>query len=150
MSYIRFLAMIATSTAVMFGLMYLNTYAYEHIFYSETRAYMAILMGATMAIIMLGFMLSMYKDKKKNIAIFVIAVILFSGSLYLVRSQITVNQTSYMKAMIPHHSIAIMTSERAKIIDPRVRELADSIIEAQRREIAEMRYLIREIESEEK
>lgn len=97
MSYIRFLAMIATSTAVMFGLMYLNTYAYEHIFYSETRAYMAILMGATMAIIMLGFMLSMYKDKKKNIAIFVIAVILFSGSLYLVRSQITVNQTSYMK-----------------------------------------------------
>ncbi|MDX1751238.1 DUF305 domain-containing protein [Methylophaga sp.] len=150
MSYIRFLAMIATSTAVMFGLMYLNTYAYEHIFYSETRAYMAIVMGSTMAIIMLGFMLNMYKDKKINIAIFIIAIILFTGSLYLVRSQITVNQTSYMKAMIPHHSIAIMTSERAKIIDPRVRELADSIIEAQRREIAEMRYLIRELESEEK
>jgi uncharacterized membrane protein YgdD (TMEM256/DUF423 family) len=142
--------MIATSTAVMFGLMYLNTYAYEHIFYSETRAYMAIVMGSTMAIIMLGFMLNMYKDKKINIAIFIIAIILFTGSLYLVRSQITVNQTSYMKAMIPHHSIAIMTSERAKIIDPRVRELADSIIEAQRREIAEMRYLIRELESEEK
>ena len=150
MSYIRFLAMIATSTAVMFGLMYLNTYAYEHIFYSETRAYMAIVMGSTMAIIMLGFMLNMYKNKKINIAIFIIAIILFTGSLYLVRSQITVNQTSYMKAMIPHHSIAIMTSERAKIIDPRVRELADSIIEAQRREIAEMRYLIRELESEEK
>ncbi len=150
MSYIRFLSMIATSTAVMFGLMYLNTYAYEHIFYSETRAYMAIVMGSTMAIIMLGFMLNMYKDKKINIAIFIIAIILFTGSLYLVRSQITVNQTSYMKAMIPHHSIAIMTSERAKIIDPRVRELADSIIEAQRREIAEMRYLIRELESEEK
>ena len=150
MSYIRFLAMIATSTAVMFGLMYLNTYAYEHIFYSETRAYMAIVMGSTMAIIMLGFMLNMYKDKKINIAIFIIAIILFTGSLYLVRSQITVNQTSYMKAMIPNHSIAIMTSERAKIIDPRVRELADSIIEAQRREIAEMRYLIRELESEEK
>jgi uncharacterized membrane protein YgdD (TMEM256/DUF423 family) len=149
MSYIRFLAMIATSTAVMFGLMYLNTYAYEHIFYSETRAYMAIVMGSTMAIIMLGFMLNMYKDKKINIAIFIIAIILFTGSLYLVRSQITVSQTSYMKAMIPHHSIAIMTSERAEITDPRVRELADSIIEAQRREIAEMRYLIRELEREE-
>jgi uncharacterized membrane protein YgdD (TMEM256/DUF423 family) len=145
----RFLAMIATSTAVMFGLMYLNTYAYEHIFYSETRAYMAIVMGSTMAIIMLGFMLNMYKDKKINIAIFIIAIILFTGSLYLVRSQITVSQTSYMKAMIPHHSIAIMTSERAEITDPRVRELADSIIEAQRREIAEMRYLIRELEREE-
>ncbi|WP_292757144.1 DUF305 domain-containing protein [Methylophaga sp. UBA2689] len=149
MSYIRFLAMIATSTVVMFGLMYLNTYAYEHIFYSETRAYMAIVMGSTMAIIMLGFMLNMYKNKKINIAIFVIAIILFTGSLYLVRSQITVSQTSYMKAMIPHHSIAIMTSERAEITDPRVRELADSIIEAQRREIAEMRYLIRELEREE-
>lgn len=149
MSYMRFLAMIATSTAVMFGLMYLNTYAYEHIFYSETRAYMAIVMGSTMAIIMLGFMLNMYKDKKINIAIFIIAIILFTGSLYLVRSQITVSQTSYMKAMIPHHSIAIMTSERAEITDPRVRELADSIIEAQRREIAEMRYLIRELEREE-
>lgn len=149
MSYIRFLAMIATSTVVMFGLMYLNTYAYEHIFYSETRAYMAIVMGSTMAIIMLGFMLNMYKDKKINIAIFIIAIILFTGSLYLVRSQITVSQTSYMKAMIPHHSIAIMTSERAEITDPRVRELADSIIEAQRREIAEMRYLIRELEREE-
>ena len=149
MSYIRFLAMIATSTVVMFGLMYLNTYAYEHLFYSETRAYMAIVMGSTMAIIMLGFMLNMYKNKKINIAIFVIAIILFTGSLYLVRSQITVSQTSYMKAMIPHHSIAIMTSERAEITDPRVRELADSIIEAQRREIAEMRYLIRELEREE-
>ncbi len=53
MSYWRFAAMIATSTVVMFVLMYLNTYALEHLFWSETRVYMAILMGATMAVIML-------------------------------------------------------------------------------------------------
>src|SRR5690606_13396815 len=55
--------------------------------------------------------------------------------------------SSYMRAMIPHHSIAIMTSERAQIRDPRVRKLADEIIEAQRREIAEMRYLIADLAS---
>ena len=149
MSYKRFFAMIGTSTVVMFGLMYLNTYAFEHIYFSETRVYMAILMGATMAIIMLAFMLGMYKNRAANIGIFASAVAVFALSLFLVRSQATVGQVSYMKAMIPHHSIAIMTSERAHITDPRVRELADEIIDAQRREIAEMRYLIEELENAE-
>jgi hypothetical protein len=144
--YARFGAMIATSTLVMFGLMYLNTYAMSHVWFSETRAYMAILMGATMAIVMLLFMLHMYGNKTANIAIFVGAVVLFAGSLWLVRSQATVDQVSWMKAMIPHHSIAILTSERAKITDPRVRKLADGIIEAQRREIAEMEALIKELD----
>ncbi|BAQ16696.1 MULTISPECIES: DUF305 domain-containing protein [Methyloceanibacter] len=146
MSYLRFGAMIATSTIIMFVLMYLNTFAFEHIFFSETRTYMALLMGATMAVIMLGFMLSMYENKSLNAAIFVGAAIAFVLSLYLVRSQVTVDEVSYMRAMIPHHSIAIMTSERADLRDPRARKLADEIIEAQRREIAEMRYLIRELE----
>ncbi|HEV7346612.1 MAG TPA: DUF305 domain-containing protein [Devosia sp.] len=146
MSYWRFAAMIATSTVVMFGLMYLNTYAFEHVFWSETRAWMALLMGATMAVIMLSFMLNMYKNKGLNLAIFAGAIIVFALSLWLVRSQVTVNDVDYMKAMIPHHSIAIMTSKRAQISDPRVRKLADEIIEAQEREIAEMRYLVDDLE----
>ncbi len=139
--------MIATSTVVMFILMYLNTFLWDHIFWSETRAYMAVLMGATMAIIMLGFMLSMYSNKAINAAIVLGAAVAFAGSLWLVRSQITVGDTSYMRAMIPHHSIAIMTSGRANIQDARVRKLADGIIFAQDKEIAEMRYLINEIEA---
>ena len=142
MSYWRFAAMIATSTIVMFGLMYLNTFAWEHIYWSETRAWMALLMGASMAIIMLSFMLSMYANKAINLAIYIGAVTVFAASLWLVRSQSTIGEVEYMKAMIPHHSIAIMTSERAQIEDPRVRKLADEIIEAQRREISEMRYLV--------
>ena len=138
MSYIRFGLMILTSTVVMFILMYLNTYAWEHVFFSETRTYMAIMMGATMAVIMLAYMLGMYSNTPLNIAIFAGAVIVFALSLCLVRSQVTVSGPSYMRAMIPHHSIAVMTSERAQIRDPRVRKLADEIIEAQRREIAEM------------
>ena len=147
MAYIRFGLMILTSTVVMFILMYLNTYAWEHVFYSETRVYMAILMGATMAVIMLAYMLGMYANKQLNVAIFAGAVIVFALSLWLVRSQVTISGPSYMRAMIPHHSIAIMTSERAQIRDPRVRKLADEIIEAQRREIAEMRYLVADVSS---
>ncbi|MBW3098982.1 DUF305 domain-containing protein [Pseudohoeflea coraliihabitans] len=147
MSYWRFAAMIATSTVVMFGLMYINTYLITHVFFSETRTYMAILMGAVMAIIMLSFMLSMYSNKKINAAIFIGSLLVFAIALWLVRSQVTVADTSYMRAMIPHHSIAIMTSTRANIEDSRVRKLADEIIYAQDKEIAEMRYLIAEIEA---
>ena len=145
MSYLRFGLMILTSTLVMFILMYLNTYAWEHVFFSETHTYMAIMMGATMAVIMLACVLGMYSNKRLNIAIFIGSVIVFALSLWLVRSQVTVSGPSYMRAMIPHHSIAIMTSERAQIRDPRVRKLADEFIEAQRREIAEMRYLIDDV-----
>ncbi|MEX2479386.1 MAG: DUF305 domain-containing protein, partial [Gammaproteobacteria bacterium] len=149
MSYVRFGAMIATSTIVMFVLMYLNTYAWEHVFFSETRTYMAFVMGASMAIIMLSYMLGMYRSTTANIAIFVGSAIVFAAALWLVRSQATVGQVSYMRAMIPHHSIAILTSERAQITDARVRKLADEIVEAQNREIAEMRYLIAELEDDE-
>lgn len=146
MSYVRFGAMIATSTIVMFGLMYLNTYALDHVFFSQTRAWMALLMGAAMAIVMLGFMMGMYKNRLVNSAIVAGSIAVFALSLVLVRSQETVRDVSYMKAMIPHHSIAIMTSERAHIRDPRVRKLADDIIEAQVREIAEMKRLIADLE----
>jgi hypothetical protein len=146
MSYRRFAGMIAASTVIMYGLMYLNTYQWSHIHFSETRLYMALIMGATMAVVMLGFMWSMYKQRAVNLAIVGGAVIVFAGSLWLVRSQATVGDVAYMRAMIPHHSIAILTSERANIRDPRVRELADGIIEAQRREIDEMETLIADLE----
>lgn len=145
--YLRFGAMIATSTVVMLGLMYLNTYEFGHVFWSETRFYMAFIMGAAMAIIMLSFMLGMYGNRRRNIAIYVASAAVFAGALWLVRSQATVEDRSWMSAMIPHHSIAILTSERADIDDVRVRELADEIIAAQRREIAEMKWLLSDIEA---
>lgn len=145
MSYPRFGIMIATSTVVMFGLMYLNTFELGHVFYSQTRTWMAVLMGATMAFVMMGFMWKMYPSKPVNLAILAGAIVVFAGSLWLVRSQETVGDVSYMEAMIPHHSIAVLTSTRAHIRDPRVRELANDIIEAQLREIDEMKTLIADL-----
>jgi len=145
MSYKRFLLMTATSTVVMFVLMYLNTYAIEHIRFSQTRAWMAVLMGAAMACVMLLFMWSMYGSRRANIGILCASILVFGVSLYLVRSQASVSDVGYMEAMIPHHSIAVMTSRRAHIRDERVRRLADGIIEAQLREIDEMNRLVADL-----
>ena len=145
MGYGIFMAMIATSTIVMYGLMYLNTYSLDHVFFSETRFLMAFVLWSVMAVIMLAFMWKMYSNVGKNLIIIGVAAVVFAGGLWLVRGQASVYDINYMKAMIPHHSIAVMTSERANLRDPRVRKLAEDIIVAQRREIAEMRYLIEDI-----
>ena len=145
-NYWRFMAMVATSTAIMFFLMYSNTFDADDLFWSETRFWMTFVMGGMMMIVMLLFMWGMYKDRTKNFIIVGVGALTMALALWLVRSQTTVDDTEYMAAMIPHHSIAIMTSERASLKDPRVRELAKAIIVAQRREIAEMKYLLDDIE----
>ena len=145
--YRRFLGMISVSTAVMLCLMYFNTFSLGHIHWSETRFYMAMLMGAAMSVVMLAFMWKMARNTRINLAILVSAGIVFFSSLALVRSQVTIDDVSWMKAMIPHHSIAILTSERAHLSDPRAQKLANDIAETQRREIADMEDLIRDLES---
>ncbi|KRG70700.1 hypothetical protein ABB29_05945 [Pseudoxanthomonas dokdonensis] len=140
--------MVLVSTLLMFGLMYLNTYAASHLFFSQTRMWMALLMGAAMALLMLAFMHGMYSNGRANLLIVVVCLLTFGVALWLVRSQRTVDDVAYMKAMIPHHSIAILTSRRARIVDPRVRELADGIIATQEREIARMEALIADLEDQ--
>lgn len=144
--YVKFTLMILTSTVVMYIMMYFNTYEWDHIYFSETRAYMALYMGAGMAVIMLAFMSNMYKKTKVNLMIYGLSVLLFTVGIWGIRSQATVDQVDWMQAMIPHHSIAILTSSRADIEDPRVQQLADDIIEAQKREIQEMQALIEALE----
>lgn len=144
-TYLRFGAMIATSMAIMYGVMYVNTYQFSHVEWSETRFFMTLLMGSTMAVIMLGFMLGMYKNTIINVGITAGSVLLFVFGTFLIRSQNTVEDRSYMSAMIPHHSIAILTSENSEIEDRRVCELAVEIIKAQKREITEMQWLIQDI-----
>jgi hypothetical protein len=126
--------------------MYLNTYPLGHIQFSETRTFMALYMGAVMAVIMLLFMWGMYKKQVFNYAIIASSVAIFVVSIYLLRSQTTVQDVSWMWAMSPHQSIAILTNERAEISDPRVQQLAQDIIEAQRLEIAEMNALIADLQ----
>ena len=144
--YVRFGVMILVSTVVMFGMMYLNVFQWDHIFYSQTRLFMALMMGAVMAMIMLLFMWKMYENKKWNLAILAVSVLVFCGSLFMVRSQTAVDDVKWMKAMIPHHSIAILTSTNAAIKDPEDKELADDIILTQKEEIEKMKEMIERLE----
>lgn len=146
--YLLFAAMIATSTVTMFLLTYTNALTWSHMTFSEERVYMAILMGSAMTIIMLAFMWGMmYKNRTVNIAIIIGALAVGLTALWASRSQAFVDQQNYMRGMIPHHSIAILTSERSNIEDVRVRKLADAIIAAQRKEIDEMKWLIEDIKN---
>lgn len=146
-NYGKFFGMIATSAIFMYLVMYLNTYEIDHVFFSEMRLYMTVLSTAVMALVMLGFMMHMLKDKKINLGIVAVALVVFVTSLLLMRSQTTIDDVDYMEGMIPHHSIAILTSKRANISDPRVRKLADDIIKAQEKEIKEMKELIEDLEN---
>ena len=147
--YTKFFLMLGASFIAMYITMYLNTYSIDHVYFSLTRFYMTCLGISAMAVIMLLFMLGMYKNKKKNIAIILGSILLFSSALFLVRAQKPIiGDVLWMRAMIPHHSIAILTSERADIKDPEVKKLADDIIEAQRKEIEEMKAMIKRLEDE--
>jgi|SRR5690606_11873865 len=146
--YTKFILMLIGSFIAMYITMYLNTYEIDHVYFSLTRFYMTCLGISAMAVIMLLFMLNMFKNKRKNIAILLGSLGLFVGALTMVRTQKPIGDVLYMKAMIPHHSIAILTSKRADIKDPKVRKLADEIIRAQEKEIAEMKAYIKRLESE--
>ncbi|APU11626.1 DUF305 domain-containing protein [Cellulophaga lytica] len=148
-NYKTFFLMLGLSFIAMYITMYLNTYSIDHVWFSLTRFYMTCLGISTMAVIMWFFMRKMYNDKKKNIAILAGSFILFVSALGLVRTQAPIiGDVLWMKAMIPHHSIAILTSERADIKDPEVKKLADDIIKAQKKEIEEMKAMIKRLENE--
>ncbi|WP_247889870.1 DUF305 domain-containing protein [Azospirillum brasilense] len=145
MGWGRFAAMIATSTFIMFFLMYQLVYSFDHALFSVNRLVSSLVMGCVMTIVMLGFMWSMYRGMAIKIAVLVGAVLVGVVLLYVNRSQGLIGDVSFMKSMIPHHSIAINNASNASISDPRVRKLADKIIESQVREIAEMKLLIDDI-----
>ena len=148
-NYTKFLLMLGASFIAMYITMYLNTYAIDHVYFSMTRFYMVCLGISTMSLIMFFFMKNMYKDKKKNLAIIIGSLVLFFGALGLVRAQApVVGDVLWLRAMIPHHSIAILTSERADIQDPEVKKLAEDIIQAQRKEIEDMKAMIKRLENE--
>jgi hypothetical protein len=146
MGWGRFAAMIAISVVIMFVLMYQLVYEADHVMFSWNRLLASLIMGAVMTIVMLGFMWSMYEGQGLKVGLLVGAAVVGGVLLYVNRGQTFIDDTRFMKAMIPHHSIAINNARKADIRDPRVRELADSIISAQVREIREMKLLIADIE----
>lgn len=145
-NYGKFFLMLIASFFVMYGVMFLNVDKFEHVYTSLTRTYMTILMIAPMALLKMAFMWNMYRDKKKNYSIIGGAVVIFFGTLYLLRTQEPIGDVQWMEAMIPHHSSAIMTSSEAEFSDPEVKKLAEDIIKAQVKEINEMKSMLQRLD----
>ncbi|WP_454085402.1 DUF305 domain-containing protein [Georgenia sp. Marseille-Q6866] len=143
--YLRFGVMLLTAMVVMYWVMFVGTWEWDHVRFSQSRVFMAVTMGGAMGLVMLAWMLNMYRSTKANVVVVVVSLALLAGGTALDRTQATVGDSSYMKAMIPHHSLAITRSERAGLEDVRVCEVAVEISEAQRREIMEMDWLIEDI-----
>lgn len=146
MGWGRFAGMIAVSVIVMFPLMYQLVYSFDHALFSVNRLVASFVMGCVMTVIMLGFMWSMYKGTAVKLTVLVVAAVAGLGLLFVNRNQSLIDDVRFMQSMIPHHSIAINNARKASISDPRVRELADQIIESQVKEILEMKMLIEDIE----
>lgn len=145
--YTNFVLMLAASALSMYITMYFNTYELSHVYFSWTRMYMTLIGVSGMAIVMFMFMRHMYPNKAKNAMIIAGSILVMALGTMLVRSQIPIDDVKWMKAMIPHHSIAILTSSRANIKDPEVKKLAVDIIKAQEREIGEMKAMIKRLEN---
>ncbi len=145
-NYQKFGLMLAVSFCIMYAVMFLNVSELDHIYISTTRLYMTLLMVSPMALLMLAMMGGMYQDKKLNAIIIVVSISVFISAFAFLRNQTFVGDVQYMKAMIPHHSSAIMTSENAGIQDPELRQLADDIIVAQKKEIAQMKAMLDRLE----
>ncbi|WP_343232986.1 DUF305 domain-containing protein [Miltoncostaea marina] len=137
--------MILTSIVVMYWVMFVGSWELSHVRFSQSRVFMALTMGGAMGLVMLAWMRGMYRDVTGNVAVVAGSLVLLGGGIALDRSQATVGDVSFMRAMIPHHSLAITRSERFRNDDLRVCELAVGISEAQRREIREMDWLIGDI-----
>lgn len=145
MTYKKFFSIQAISFIIMYGVMFLNVAEFNHVYLSLTRLYMALLMVTPMSIIMMLFMGKMYPNPIMNKRIIAGSAISFVIVLFLLRNQVSIGDRSYMQAMIPHHSSAILTSRNAKIKDPEVRQLADGIIKAQEEEIAKMKTILKRL-----
>jgi hypothetical protein len=145
-NYRVFFTMLAISFVIMYSVMYLNVYKLNHVYLSLTRVYMTLLMVSPMAVFMILLMAHMYHDRKANRIIIISSITVFILALILLRTQTPINDVQYMKAMIPHHSSAILTSREANIEDPEVKELSRQIIESQEAEIKQMKNILKRIE----
>lgn len=139
------LALALTINAVlMFFITYSMLASLDHFYFTINRVYMSLMMVAPMAIVMLVVMRSMYSNLKLNAALIAGFALLFVGTYFFARYQVLVGDEEFLRAMIPHHSSAILMCEEASISDPEIQSLCSEIIAAQEREIAEMKELLGE------
>jgi uncharacterized protein (DUF305 family) len=140
--YKKLLLTLSINAVVMFFITYAMIAAPEHFYFNINRVYMALMMVAPMAILMLITMRSMYQDKVLNYALHAFFFLLLVATFTLARTQTPVGNRQFLRSMIPHHSSAILMCEEAAITDPEIVRLCSQIVKSQEEEIAQMRAIL--------
>ncbi len=141
--YRSFFIQLGISAIAMFLAMYAMIASLAHFSFNLNNLYMTLVMVAPMAVIMLLFMAGMYKDKRMNAIILVVSAVVFVGALLGIRTQTPIGDIELVRAMIPHHSGAILMCEQAKLADPEIDKLCEGIIASQEQGIAQMQAWLR-------
>lgn len=141
-AYGRLAAELAVDFVIMYLVMFTMIATLDHFHHNLNMAYMTLMMVSPMAVVMLVSMRSMFPFARLNWAIGLVALLVFAASFYAMRTQAAIDDAEFLRAMIPHHSGAILMCEQATLSDPEVIALCDEIIPAQRDEIARMEAIL--------
>lgn len=133
---------LALSLLVMYVAMFAMIWSFGEFIQNVNFLYMALVMWAPMAIVMLLTMKSMYQDKRLNLILYAVFVLTLVLSFAAIRAQSLVGDKQFLRSMLPHHSGAILMCERAKISDPEVQQLCADIIAGQKAEIDQMKAIL--------
>ena len=141
-SYLTLGLELAADFFVMFFVMYAMIATLDHLYLNISNVYMTMMMVAPMALLMLVFMRQMFQSQRKNMVIVGLAIAVFAVGWIGMRTQLGVGDAQFARSMIPHHSGAILMCREAKLSDPELVELCRGIIDAQEREIGQMRRIL--------
>ncbi|TQL47432.1 DUF305 family protein family protein [Homoserinimonas aerilata] len=146
--YLKFGAILLVSLGLMWVLSMSMVRSIDHFYFNLSNFWMALLMVAAMAIVMLIGMWTMFKSTKTNIALLAGFAVLAVGVFALGRTETFVGNEQFLQSMIPHHSRAILVCEESNITDPEIIELCETIVETQQEEISQMETILDRYASE--
>ena len=133
------------SLLIMYLVMFTMIWSVGDLFNNINTFYMAVTMAMPMGILMLLMMRMMYPNQKLNRILYALFALLFILAFGGTRAQSLVGDRQFVRAMIPHHSGAILMCNRAAIRDAEIRDLCfkpDGIVDSQTREIAQMKAFL--------
>lgn len=130
------------SAIIMYLVMFVMIDRLSSFYNNLNMAYMTLMMVAPMVILMIAAMPDMFPNRQRNLVILACSTLAFLGSFALIRTQTTIDDSAFLRSMIPHHSGAILMCEQAKLTDPEVRDLCRGIIAGQKAEIDQMKRIL--------
>jgi uncharacterized protein (DUF305 family) len=128
--------------AIMYLVMYSMIATLDHFHLNLNNVYMTLMMVAPMAVVMLVAMRSMFPSRRLNLIVAALAVAGFAIGWFGMRTQAAIGNSEFLRAMIPHHSGAVLMCEQAPVTDPEIVALCRQIVESQQREIAQMEAIL--------